>query len=183
MTAATAYCRVVDNAFWIAALTGGTAVLASWVTNQGNAKAARIQADSAAETQRMHQLRESRRAAYIDLIEHTHRMAELYWEVSTTRQISDAGERLAARTELRDRERDEYAKLRRCVRVIDLEGPPDVVAAAEALKDEVSNFYAAFKALLADEAGAERDFDNRYRPFWAALTRFTEAARQTLHAE
>ncbi|WP_167499317.1 hypothetical protein [Streptomyces malaysiensis] len=32
---------MADNTFWIAALTGGTAVLASWVTSRGNTRAAR----------------------------------------------------------------------------------------------------------------------------------------------
>ncbi|MGW7079764.1 hypothetical protein [Streptomyces sp. NPDC054866] len=35
-----------DIAVWVAALTGGTAVLASWVTNLGNVRTARVQAEA-----------------------------------------------------------------------------------------------------------------------------------------
>uniref|UniRef100_UPI0040401A69 hypothetical protein n=1 Tax=Streptomyces sp. TG1A-60 TaxID=3129111 RepID=UPI0040401A69 len=44
---------MADSAFWIASLTAGTAVLASWVTSQGTARAARIQADTTAGAQRV----------------------------------------------------------------------------------------------------------------------------------
>ncbi|GAA3358430.1 hypothetical protein GCM10017744_032980 [Streptomyces antimycoticus] len=69
---------MADSTFWIAALTGGTAVLASWVTSRGNTRAARIQADTAVLAQRAERLRDSRRSAYLDLIEQTHSIGELY---------------------------------------------------------------------------------------------------------
>ncbi|WP_308122421.1 hypothetical protein [Streptomyces sp. WAC04114] len=71
---------MADNTFWIAALTGGTAVVASWVTSRGNSRAARIQADAATASQRMQRLQrlhEARRAAHLDLIQQGQRMAEL----------------------------------------------------------------------------------------------------------
>lgn len=42
---------LTDIAVWVAALTGGTAVLASWVTNLGNVRAARVQAEASAQAQ------------------------------------------------------------------------------------------------------------------------------------
>ncbi|MFF9119002.1 hypothetical protein ACF09Y_25990 [Streptomyces massasporeus] len=68
---------MADNTFWIAALTGGTAVVASWVTSRGNSRAARIQADAATASPRMQRLHEARRAAHLDLIQQGQRMAEL----------------------------------------------------------------------------------------------------------
>ncbi len=172
-----------DSALLIAALTGATAVFASWVTSLGNAKAARIQADAAERTQRRTQLRESRRAAYLDVIEHAHRMGELYWEISATRHIEDPAERVRALTVIQPRERDAYAQLRHGVRVVDLEGPPSVAAAAEALKGETRYFYRALGAMVRGEAGADDEFRSRYEPFWAALARFIDSARDALHDE
>src|SRR5258708_16309300 len=45
---------------------GGTAVLASWVTSRGNARAAKIQAESSVLGERNSRAREIRRAAYLD---------------------------------------------------------------------------------------------------------------------
>ncbi|GGS73021.1 hypothetical protein [Streptomyces griseoviridis] len=38
--------RVTGGAWWVAALTGGTAVPAGWVTTRGNVRAARTQAEA-----------------------------------------------------------------------------------------------------------------------------------------
>ncbi|MFI6766039.1 hypothetical protein [Streptomyces sp. NPDC050355] len=169
-----------DSTWWtlaIAAVTGGTAVLASWVTSRGSTRAARIQAEIAARSQRAERLRESRRTAYLDLIEQTHRMGELYWEISATLRLSGSDARTATLGELHDREVAEYAKIRRCARVVELEGPPSAAAAALALQKATGPFYAAVKAELDGDTDRRGAFDAAYSPFWAALERFVDAAR------
>ncbi|TJZ49675.1 hypothetical protein FCH28_25735 [Streptomyces piniterrae] len=180
-----------DSTLWtlaIAALTGGTAVIASWVTSRGSTQAARIQAEIVARSQRAERLRESRRAAYLDLIEETHRIGELFWEISAVLRSSPSADRSAALRELYDRELAEYAKMRRCARVVELEGPPSAAAAALALQKATGPFFAAFKAELDADADAERtsarsdidnheEFDAAYHPFWKALEDFVDAAR------
>ncbi|UZJ33794.1 hypothetical protein [Streptomyces endophytica] len=169
-----------DSSWWtlaIAAVTGGTAVLASWVTSRGSAQAARIQAEIAARSQSAERLRESRRTAYLELIEQTHRMGELYWEISATLRLPGSDDRTATLTELHDREVAEYAKIRRCTRVVELEGPPSAAAAALSLQKATGPFYAAVKQELAGEGDGCDAFDVAYRPFWAALENFVDAAR------
>ncbi|MFG2863755.1 hypothetical protein [Streptomyces sioyaensis] len=169
-----------DSTVWtlaIAAMTGGTAVLASWVTGRGSTQAAKIQAETAARSQRAERLRESRRTAYLDLIEQTHHIGELFWEISAALRLPRSPDRTAALGELRERELAEYAKIRRCARVVDLEGPPAAAAAALALQRATRPFYAAMRADLSDEADGHHDFDAAFRPFWAALEDFVEAAR------
>jgi hypothetical protein len=65
----------------VAVLTGGTAILAGWVTSHGNARAAKIQAEASALAQHRIQLRDTRRSAYLALIEQGHRIGELYWRL------------------------------------------------------------------------------------------------------
>lgn len=172
-----------DSTWWtlaIAAVTGGTAVLASWVTSRGSTQAARIQAEIAARSQRVERLRESRRTAYLDLIEQTHRMGELYWEISAALRLPGSDARTATLGELHDREVAEYAKIRRCARVVELEGPPSAAAAALALQKATRPFYAAVRAELSGEADRRVTFDAfdaAYRPFWATLEGFVDAAR------
>lgn len=175
-----------DSTWWtlaIAAVTGGTAVLASWVTSRGSTRAARIQAEIAARSQRAERLRESRRTAYLDLIEQTHRMGELFWEISAALRLPDSDARTATLGELHDREVAEYLRIRRCARVVELEGPPPAAATAHALQKATGPFYAAFKAELAGDTGCRDDFDAAYRPFWRALEDFVDAARHAHQTE
>ncbi|MGW9173858.1 hypothetical protein [Streptomyces decoyicus] len=170
-----------DSAWWtlaIAAVTGGTAVLASWVTSRGSTRAARIQAETAARSQRAERLRESRRTAYLDLIEQTHRMGELFWEISATLRLPGSAARTTALGELRDREVAEYAKIRRCARVVELEGPASAAAAALALQKATRPFYAALSDDPPGDADRRDAFDAAYSPFWAALEDFVDAARE-----
>ncbi|MFJ8536814.1 hypothetical protein [Streptomyces sp. NPDC093591] len=171
---------MADNTFWIAALTGGTAVVASWVTSRGNTRAARIQADAAA-SQRMQRLYEARRAAYLDLIQQGQRTAELYWKVSEVQGLSDPESRSVSLEDFRDRIRDTYGDLRRAVRVIELEGPDEAAAAAYAVKQATTDPYQDLNSIIAGEAGAETRFDACYTPYWAALSRFVDAPKCALH--
>ncbi|MFJ6786791.1 hypothetical protein [Streptomyces angustmyceticus] len=169
-----------DSTWWtlaIAAVTGGTAVLSSWVTSRGSARAARLQAEIGARSQRAERLRESRRTAYLDLIEQAHRMGELFWEISATLRTPDSASRSAALDELRDREVAEYARIRRCARVVELEGPSSAAAAALALQKATGPFYEALAGDPPGDADPRESFDAAYRPFWARLEDFVDAAR------
>ncbi|MFH8633843.1 hypothetical protein ACH4CC_28875 [Streptomyces lydicus] len=170
-----------DSTWWtlaIAAVTGGTAVLASWVTSRGVTRAARIQAESTARSQRAERLRESRRTAYLDLIEQTHRMGELFWEISAVLRQPRSQARTATLGELHDREVAEYLRIRRCARVVELEGPAPAGVAALALQKATRPFHVAVTAELAGDGDRSDDFDAGFRPFWAALERFVDAARE-----
>ncbi|KUL36400.1 hypothetical protein ADL22_24605 [Streptomyces sp. NRRL F-4489] len=167
----------------IAAVTGGTAVLASWVTSRGSARAARIQAETAARAQRAERLRESRRTAYLDLIEQTHRVGELLWEISALLRESPSADRNARLDAMLDREVAEYAKIRRCARVVELEGPPSAAAAALALQKTTKPFYEALRTGLNDGVDCLEEFNAAYRPFWKALETFVDAAREAHQTE
>ncbi|MER6053035.1 hypothetical protein ABT168_37305 [Streptomyces sp. NPDC001793] len=169
-----------DSTVWtlaIAALTGGTAVLASWVTSRGSTQAAKIQAETAARSQRAERLRESRRAAYLDLIEQTHCIGELYWEISAELRESASDTRTARLDGLLDREVAEYAKIRRCARVVELEGPPSAAASALALQKATGPFYEALRAGLADGTDCQEQFNAAYSTFWKRLEQFVDTAR------
>ncbi|MEU6025432.1 hypothetical protein ABZ825_00235 [Streptomyces tauricus] len=170
-----------DSTLWVAALTAATAVLASWVTSRGTARAARIQADAAAATVQADGLRAARRSAYVDLIEQAQRMGDLYWKVTDAHEIGDPDERLATLRDLRIRLRGEYAVLRQRVWVADLEGPPEVASAADLLRRSTSANYRALDAMIAGEEDAGRRFNDCYAPFWESVVHFVGVARTALH--
>jgi hypothetical protein len=165
-----------DGALWIAALTGGTAVLASWVTSRGNTRAARIQAEASAHAQHHVRARELRRTAYLELIEQAHLVGELYWRLGDVyAQLTDPADQLARIERLRADLRNAYDPLSRCVRVIVLEGPPAVADAAEQLRQATTSANGALSLISQGESDAR--FHDAHRLFRARLEGFIEAAR------
>ncbi|WP_030674978.1 hypothetical protein [Streptomyces sp. NRRL B-1347] len=171
---------MADNTLWVGVLTAGTAVVASWVTSRGTARAARIQAEAAAESQHLDRLRAARRSAYVDVIEQAQRMGDLYWKVTDAASEPDGAERRGALTDLRLRLRDEYAVLRHRVWVVDLEGPAEVAEAANRLRRSTSDNYRALAAMIGGEEGAAERFNACYAPFWEAVLAFVAIAREAL---
>ncbi|GAA3811606.1 hypothetical protein ACFS5L_32250 [Streptomyces phyllanthi] len=169
-----------DNTLWIASLTAGTAVLASWVTSWGTTRAARIQADTVTTAQREERRREARRAAYADLIEQAQRMGELYWKVTDLRSGAGTEAYEAHLVELRERLRDEYGKLRHCVWIVSLEGPVPVADAADVLRHATTPPYRAMQAMIEGDPDAADRFEACYDPFWKSLVAFGVAAREVL---
>ncbi|MEE1836601.1 hypothetical protein [Streptomyces sp. SP17KL33] len=177
---------MADNAFWIAALTAGTAVLASWVTSRGTARAARIQADTTAGAQRVERLREARRTAYAGFIEQAQRLNDVHWKVSDVVVRGAEGglgpEQVEELRGLRERQRDEYAALRNLTWVVLLEGPEEVADLANTVRRATSPFHKAIEAMIEGDTGAAARFDACYSPFWDALRAFIKASRDTLHS-
>ncbi len=88
---------MADNTLWVGVLTAGTAVAASWLTSQGTARAARIQAETTAALQRAG----SARTAYADVIEQAQKMGDLYWKVNDAHADPDPDSRTATLKGLR----------------------------------------------------------------------------------
>ncbi|MGW0839108.1 hypothetical protein ACWD26_02910 [Streptomyces sp. NPDC002787] len=176
---------MADSAFWIAALTAGTAVLASWVTSRGTARAARIQADTTASAQRVERLRQARRTAYAEFMEQAQRLNDVHWKVSDVVRGAEDGfgpEQVEELRRLRERQRDEYAALRNLTWVVSLEGPEEVAALANTVRRATSPFHKAIEAMIEGDTGAVARFDACYSPFWDALRAFIKSSRDTLHA-
>jgi hypothetical protein len=176
---------VADSAFWIASLTAGTAVLASWVTSRGTARAARIQAETTVGAQRVERLRQARRTAYAEFIEQAQRVNDVHWKVSDVVRGVEGGlgpEHVEELRRLRERQRDEYAALRNLTWVVSLEGPDEVADLANTVRRSTSPFHKAIEAMIEGDAGAVARFDACYAPFWQVLRDFIKASRDTLHA-
>ncbi|WRZ87745.1 hypothetical protein OHB54_00735 [Streptomyces sp. NBC_01007] len=171
---------MADNTLWVGVLTAGTAVVASWVTGRGTARAARIQAELAARSQQTDRTRAARRAAYVDVIEQAQQMADLYWKVTDAQAGPDERERLRVLRDLRLRLRDEYAVLRHRVWVVELEGPQEVASAADRLRRATSGNYRALEAMIRSESDAGQRFNDCYAPFWQAVLAFVRIARETM---
>ncbi|MCX4574836.1 hypothetical protein [Streptomyces sp. NBC_01571] len=172
---------MTDSTVWVAVFTGATAVLAGWVTTLGNARAARVQAEASARVQHRDRLRETRRAAYLDLMEQAHLTGQLYWRVGDAyAQLDDPDDRLTRVQELRDELRAAFDPLMRGVRVVVLEGPVRAAEAANALQQAAAQANRALWRVTCGDPGARERFDEAHAAFRHTLERFTGTARDAM---
>jgi hypothetical protein len=172
---------MTDGTLWVAALTGATAVLASWVTSRGNSRAARIQAEASALAQHHSRIRELRRAAYLDFIEQAHITGELYFRLGDVyAQLAHPDQQLARIQQLRSDLRDAFDPLMRSARVITLEGPTAVAGAAEAAVQAASEANTALHRIATNASDARERFDGAHEDFRLQLERFIDAARTAM---
>ncbi|MGW9030323.1 hypothetical protein ACWGQ5_40805 [Streptomyces sp. NPDC055722] len=172
-----------DSAMWVAAFTGGTAVFASWVTNLGNVRAARVQAEASAQAQHRGRVRELRRAAYLDLREHAHVVGESYRRVlDAFHEISSPDQQLRRLEELRSELREAYAPLMQSVRVVVLEGPSATASAAQAVLEAALKVNRCLWHITRGDADARARFDEVREAYLRCQGRFVESARAAMEA-
>ncbi|MER6296289.1 hypothetical protein [Streptomyces althioticus] len=170
-----------DSAVWVAAFTGGTAVLASWVTNLGNVRAARVQAEASAQAQHRGRVRELRRAAYLELMGSAHIVGELYRRVfDVFHQITDPDQHLTRFEELRSELREAYDPLMHSVRVVVLEGPSATAEAAQAVLNAARETNRCLWRITCGDADARASFDEVQGAYLRCLARFVDAARAAM---
>ncbi|MCX4974661.1 hypothetical protein [Streptomyces sp. NBC_00620] len=174
---------MADSVVWVGVFTGATAVLASWVTTLGNARAAKVQAEASAQVQQRGRVREIRRAAYLDLMEQAHITGQLYWTAGDAfYQLADPAARLTRIQELRTELRSAFDPLMRCVRVIVLEGPAPAAEAAEALMQTAAEANSALRRVSQGDPGAREEFDETHEAFRHRLEQFIAEARTAMIA-
>ncbi|MFJ2826657.1 hypothetical protein ACIPC1_03470 [Streptomyces sp. NPDC087263] len=175
---------MTDSVVWVGVFTGATAVLASWVTTVGNARAAKVQAEASAQAEQRGRVREIRRAAYLDLMEQAHLTGQLYWRVGEAFfHLVDPTERLTHIQELRTELRSAFDPLMRCVRVIVLEGPAPAAEAAEALMRAAAEANSALARVSESGAPGSRElFGETHGAFRDRLEQFIGEARTAMVA-
>jgi hypothetical protein len=174
---------VGDIAVWVAGFTGATAVLASWVTTLGNVRAVRVQAAASAQVQHRERVRELRRAAYLDVMEHAHVIGEWYRRVREAfYDIADPDRQLTRLEELRSELREAYDPLMHGVRVVVLEGPRAAAVAAQAVLDAAQEANRGLWRVTCQDADARDRFVDMQEAYLRRLGQFVEAARAGMEA-
>ncbi|MET7479111.1 hypothetical protein ABZT17_32775 [Streptomyces sp. NPDC005648] len=166
-----------NSALWVAVLTAATAVVASWVTNRGNAQAARIQAQAAAQAAHIAREREARRATQLDFIAQANEMGILYLRIPKFFEEENDAAREASLAELRDQLRESYRPFLRSLAVVSLECHPEPIAAAKAVHAASSAAYGRLMVVERDVHEAD-SFRRALDTYLASVDSFIEAARQ-----
>lgn len=146
--------------------------LASWLTSRGSAQAARIQVDATTVAQRREGIRQTRRAAYLVLIERAQAVADGLEGVDGLSAELDAA--LTAH-------RDRHQQLRRAVTLIDLEGPSTVSVAASNLLIMSGTLVTALAAAAENSSRENRaEFQKTLRAYLRLISPFVDAAAAAL---
>ncbi|MBD0419327.1 hypothetical protein H0H10_09155 [Streptomyces sp. TRM S81-3] len=172
---------MLDTALLVSALTGATAILASWVGSKGSTRAAQIQAQTSRAAQEAESMRVSRRAAYVEVVHRAHVVGERFIDVLPAVSLSDPAARASALREVLQRHAQLHAEMMRAVHTAHIEGPDDVVQAADRLATASTQVYLAVHAMAEDAAVHSPHFDEGYFKFWEALSDFTSLARRSIH--
>jgi hypothetical protein len=170
-----------NNTLWIAAVTGATAILASWVTGRGSSRAALQQAQATAAAQQAERQRDARRSAYLALVEHMHTAGGFYRQWHTAAVAQPSEERAAELQGLRIQIRDNYHRqFLPALHTVGLEGPEAVAAAASRVQHTSTEVFKLLDAALHAPARAD-ELHHAIITFWDAVTAFATTARTALH--
>ncbi|MFK4069731.1 hypothetical protein [Streptomyces sp. NPDC029674] len=167
-----------DSAIWIAVLTAGTAIGASWVTSRGNADAARVQAEASAAAQRAATHQDRMRAAHLAFIEQINAMGDLYRKVPTILGMKSLTEREAALAQHLEEMRTGYGEFHRQINVVTLDGRRSSQPAADAVHAASTHVYKTLQA-IADGTRNASDFGPAVSAYWKTATAFIHAARES----
>ncbi|WP_329217480.1 hypothetical protein OG352_15270 [Streptomyces sp. NBC_01485] len=169
-----------DLGFLVAAVTGATAILASWVGNRGSTRAARIQAETARAAQQAENIRASRRSAYAQVVHKSHVVGDSFLGILPAVQLTDPEERTSALREVLRQHLRLHAEMTLAIYTANLEGPDDVSQAAGRLEATSKDVYVAIEAMAETSAVYSPDFDTAYHAFWDSLRSFTTTARNSI---
>ncbi|MFF3336794.1 hypothetical protein ACFYWX_46145 [Streptomyces sp. NPDC002888] len=169
-----------DLGFLVAALTGATAILASWVGNRGSTRAAQIQAETARAAQQAENVRASRRSAYVQVVHKSHLVGDSFLGVLPAVELTEPEARAAALREVLRQHLRLHAEMTLAIHTANLEGPDDVSQAAGRLETASKDVYVAIEAMAETFAVYSPDFDTTYQAFWDALRSFTAVARDSI---
>ncbi|MFC9545200.1 hypothetical protein G3I31_10425 [Streptomyces sp. SID9913] len=169
-----------DSGWWVAVVTGATALGASWITTRGNARSVRVEAEVTAHAGHVTEARNRRRDAYRELSAAAHALAEVFWRMEEVDHARTRTERARIIEDMQAASRHRLSDVTKASRDVFLEGPAGVAKAAAELRREA---IAAHRLLLQLEDGTEDQrtpYDSAYRTFRDQHVRFLDLARTAL---
>ncbi len=165
---------------WIGLITGGTAVVASWVTGRGTTRSARVQAEVTAHAAQVAEARARRRDAYRELSAAVHGLSEVCWRIEEADAAPEGDPPAVTAEHLATSARAALNEVTRASREVLLEGPAQVAEAAQALRHAAITVNRALDGVATGGAPARARYDAAYRDFRREHLRFLELARAAL---
>ncbi|MER6091077.1 hypothetical protein [Streptomyces bluensis] len=171
---------MLDSSWLIGLITGGTAIVASWVTSRGATRSARVQAEVTAHAAEVAEARSRRRDAYREMSAAVHGLSEVYWRLEEADAVPEDHGRAAVLAQMQTAARTALNEVTRASREVMLEGPTPVAEAAHAVRGAAIIANGLLGRLVTGGEEERSRYNAAHRDFRQEHLRFLGLARAAL---
>ncbi|QKG22367.1 hypothetical protein [Actinomadura verrucosospora] len=175
---------MANSGLWVGVLTALTALGASYVTSRATLRAALAQARTTTLAQALREQSDRRRSAYREMMTCVHAFNEITWQIDEVDAAPDRAGRDRLLTRMHERIGPAIGDMNRAMHEVRLDGPAEVSAAADRVRDLARRVQSLLKALIGDDGPERREaYDAAYRDFREAYVTFIGLAREALEVK
>ncbi|MEU2395827.1 hypothetical protein [Streptomyces sp. NPDC007369] len=172
---------MTNSGLWVGILTALTALGASYITARATSHAALAQARTTTMAEALSEQRARRRSAYREMMNCAHAFNEVVWQIDDVDAARDREVKDQLLTQMYERIGPAIGSMNKATHEVRLDGPHEVSAAAEQVRQMARRVQPLLKALIGDEGPERRrDYDAGYLNFRDAYVTFIHLARQAL---
>ncbi|MFD7631398.1 hypothetical protein ACFV7Q_36230 [Streptomyces sp. NPDC059851] len=175
---------MANSGLWVGILTALTALGASYITARATSRAALAQARTTTTAAALREQRDRRRSTYREMMDCAHAFNEVTWQIDEVDAARDREGKDRLLTQMYERIGPAIGTINKAAHEVRLDGPAEVSAAAEQVRQRARRVQPLLKALIGD-GSPERshDYDAAYLDFRDAYVSFIGLARQALEVE
>ncbi|TDB92513.1 hypothetical protein [Actinomadura sp. 7K534] len=175
---------MANSGLWVGILTALTALGASYITSRATLGAALAQAKTTTRAQALREQHERRRSTYRELMRCVHEFSAVTWQIEEVDAQQDRASKDRLLRQMSSRIGPAIAEMNRAMHEVRLDGPADVSAAADHVRDMARRVESLLKALVTENDPDRREtYDRAYREFREAYVTFIGLAQKTLEVK
>ncbi|MFF9898374.1 hypothetical protein [Streptomyces longispororuber] len=175
---------MANSGLWVGVLTALTALGASYLTGRATLRAALAQARTTTRAEALREQRDRRRSAYREMLSCTHVFSAVTWQIDDVDAACDRQSKDRLLTQMYERIGPAIGDMNRAMHEVRLDGPAEVSAAADHVRNTARRVQALLKTLIEDDSPERRnEYDAAYRDFREAYVTFIGLAREALEVK
>ncbi|WP_351229109.1 hypothetical protein [Streptomyces sp. NPDC002133] len=175
---------MANSGLWIGVLTALTALGASYITARAALHAALARARTTTQAGALREQRDRRRSRYREMMGCAHAFSAVTWQIDDVDAARDRETKDRLLKQMYERIGPAIGDMNRAMHEVRLDGPAEVSAAADHVRDMARRVQPLLKALIGDDSPERRvEYDAAYREFRAAYVTFIGLARGALEVK
>ncbi|MFF2519934.1 hypothetical protein [Streptomyces sp. NPDC058086] len=175
---------MANSGLWVGILTALTALGASYITARATSRAVLAQARTTTTAETLREQRNRRRSTYREMMSCAHAFSEVTWQIDDVDATPDRESKDRLLTQMDERIGPTIGNMNRATHEVRLDGPAEVSAAAEHVRQMARRVQPLLKALIGDDSPDRRhEYDAAYLDFREAFVAFIGLARQALEVK
>lgn len=175
---------MANNGLWVGILTALTALAASFLTSRATFRAALAQARTNTRAEALRAQHERRRSSYLEMMNCVHAFNQVTWQIDDVGAAPDSESAKRILSRMHQRIGPAIADMNKAMHEVRLDGPAEVSAAADLVRNGARHVQSALKAFAEDDSSERRDaYDTAYRHFREAYLTFIGLARAALEVQ